>query len=150
MKTVPFLVSTALAFLCVILSFISFSGGQTSNTMQSDLLKKQTEIQELTQKYSVQNATYTQQTQSINTAAAVVERARPVLQNAGYLAAKNKNEKLKTLLVRQKLESYIPDDKQLKEIEKSLEEMKAKQGQAGTGAATAPALRAPAPGANPN
>lgn len=147
MKTVPFLVSTALAFLCVILSFISFSGGQTSNAMQSDLLKKQTEIQELTQKYSVQNTTYTQQTQSINTAATVVERARPVLQNAGYLTAKNKNDKLKTLLVRQKLESYIPDDKQLKEIEKAIDEMKAKQGQAGGGAAPAPALRGTAPAA---
>lgn len=149
MKTVPFLVSTALAFLCVILSFISFSGGQTSNAMQSDLLKKQTEIQELTQNYNVQNATYTQQTQSINTAATVVERARPVLQNAGYLAAKNKNEKLKTLLVRQKLESYIPDDKQLKEIEKAIDEQKAKQGQAAGGAAPAPALRGTAPAANP-
>lgn len=150
MKTVPFLVSTALAFLCVILSFISFFGGQTSNAMQSDLLKKQTEIQELTQKYSVQNATYTQQTQSINTAAAVVERARPVLQNAGYLAAKNKNDKLKKLLIEQKLGAYIPDDKQLKEIEKAIDEMKAKQGQAAAGAAPAvPALRAPAPAANP-
>ena len=150
MKTVPFLVSTALAFLCVILSFISFFGGQTSNAMQSDLLKKQTEIQELTQKYSVQNATYTQQTQSINTAAAVVERARPVLQNAGYLAAKNKNDKLKKLLIEQKLGVFIPDDKQLKEIEKAIDEQKAKQGQATTGAApAAPALRAPAPAANP-
>ena len=100
MKSVPFLVSTALAFLCAILSIISFFGGQTGNGMQSDLLKKQSEIQELQQKYNVQNGTYTQQTQTINTAATVVERARPVLQNAGYLAAKNKNKKLETQIGR--------------------------------------------------
>ena len=45
MKTVPFLVATALAFVCVILSFVSFTGGQSSNTLQSELLKKQAEIQ---------------------------------------------------------------------------------------------------------
>ena len=147
MKSVPFLVSTALAFLCAILSIISFFGGQTGNGMQSDLLKKQSEIQELQQKYNVQNGTYTQQTQTINTAATVVERARPVLQNAGYLAAKNKNKKLETLLLQQKLGPYIPDDKQLKEIEKALDEQKAKQGQASGAAPTpaAPTLRGTAP-----
>lgn len=146
MKTVPFLVSSALGLLCVILSFISFSGGQTSNALQSELLKKQTEIQEQTQKFNVQQADYNRQTQSINTAAAVVERARPVLQAAGYWAAKNKNDKLKALLMQQKLGPYIPDDKQLKEIEKQIEELKAKQGQPATG--SAPALRAPTPAPN--
>ena len=153
MKTVPFLVSSALAFLCVILSFVSFFGGQTSNTMQSDLLKKQTEIQELSQKFQIQQADYQRQTQSINTAKTVVERAQPVLQVAGYLAAKNKNDKLKTLLVQQKLKDFIPNDEQLKQIE----EAQKKQGQPATGGApVAPSspgtgsLRAPIPAAPAN
>jgi hypothetical protein len=137
MKTVPSLVSSALALLCVIFSFVSFTGGQKSNSLQADLLKKQTEIQELSQKFAVQNAEYQRQTQSINTGATVVQRAAPVLQNAGYLAAKNKNDKLKMLLVKQKLESFIPTDEQLKQIEKQLEEIRQKQGQPAAGAAPA-------------
>ena len=135
MKTVPFLLASALAFICVILSFVSFFGGQTSNSLQSDLLKKQGEIQELSQKFSKQQADYQLQMQSINTAKTVVERAQPVLQAAGYLVAKNKNEKLKTLLVRQKLEVYIPTDEQLKQAE----EAQKKQAQAAGGATPAPA-----------
>ena len=144
MKTVPFLVSSALAFLCVILSFVAFSGGQTSNALQADLLKKQTEIQELTGHFQVQNAVYNQQTQTINTAKAVVERAAPVLQVAGYLIAKNKNESLRAILVGQKLKNWIFTDEQLKQVE----EAQKKQGQPATGAAPTapgPALRAPAP-----
>ncbi|MEQ1850854.1 MAG: hypothetical protein ABMA01_04590 [Chthoniobacteraceae bacterium] len=137
MKTVPSLVSSALALLCVVLSFVSFAGGQKSNSLQADLLKKQTEIQELSQKFAVQNAEYQRQTQSINTGATVVQRAAPVLQNAGYLAAKNKNDKLKMLLVKQKLESFIPTDEQLKQIEKQLEELRQKQGQPAAGVAPA-------------
>ena len=131
MKTVPFLVSSALAFLCVILSFISFSGGQTSNSLQSELLKKQGEIQELSQNFSKQQADYNVQTQSINTAKAVVERASPVLQVAGYLAAKNKNEKMKNLIIQQKWKDFIPTDEKLKEIEDAIK----KQGQPAPGAA---------------
>ena len=131
MKTVPFLVSSALAFLCVILSFISFSGGQTSNALQSVLLTKQTEIQELSQKFQIQQADYQRQTQTINTTKAVVEKALPVLQNAGYVAAKNKNEKLKNLLIQQKWKDFIPTDEKLKEIEDAIK----KQGQPATGAA---------------
>jgi DNA-directed RNA polymerase specialized sigma subunit len=129
MNSVPSLLSTVLALLCVILSFVSFSGGQKSNSLQADLLKKQGELQELSQKFQVQNAEYQRQTQSINTAQTVVQRAAPVLQNAGYLAAKNKNEKLKAILVRQKLEAFIPTAEQLKEIEKQIEELRTKQGQ---------------------
>ena len=143
MKTVPFLVSSALAFICVILSFIGFTGGQTSNTMQSDLLKKQTEIQELSQKFTAQQAEFNAQTQSINTAKTVVERALPVLQNAGYLAAKNKNQKLKELLIQQKWKDFIPTDEKLKEIEEAIKKQSAAAG--GAAAPANPALRAAPP-----
>ena len=143
MKTVPFLVSSALAFICVILSFIGFTGGQTSNTMQSDLLKKQTEIQELSQKFTAQQAEFNAQTQSINTAKTVVERALPVLQNAGYLAAKNKNQKLKELLIQQKWKDFIPTDEKLKEIEEAIKKQSAAAG--GATAPANPALRAAPP-----
>lgn len=146
MKTVPFLVSSALAFICVILSFIGLTGGQTSNNMQSDLLKKQTEIQELTQKFNAQQAEFNAQTQSINTTKTVVEKALPVLQNAGYLAAKNKNQKLKELLIQQKWKDFIPTDEKLKEIEEAIKKQSAAAGGAATPAAPAnPALRAAPP-----
>jgi hypothetical protein len=142
MKNAPFFVSSILALICVLLSLVSFTGGQTSNSLQSDLLKKQTEIQELSQKFNLQNAEYNRQVQTINTGATVVQRAAPILQNAGYLAAKNKNDKLKTILVRQKLESFIPSDEQLKKIEKQLEEIRAKQG---AGAPVEPSAPVPTP-----
>ena len=139
MKTAPFLVSTILAFLCVVLSILSFSGGQKGYTLQSDLLKKQTEGQELSQKFSIQNAEFQRQTQAINTAQTVVQKAAPILQWAGYLTAKNKNEKLKAILVRQNLEKSIPTDDQLKLIEKQLEDAaRAKQGQPAAGSALIP------------
>jgi hypothetical protein len=76
----------------------------------------------------------------------VVEVANQILQQAGYIAAKNKNEKLKTVLVRHKLDKVIPSDADLKKIE----EANAKQGQSGA-ATPAPkepsALRATIPAA---
>jgi len=63
----------------------------------------------------------------------------------GYVAAKNKNEKLKALLVKQKLESFVPSDEQFKQMEKQLEEARLKQPKQGsTNKEPAPATGTPA------
>ena len=152
---IPFFISSGLSLLCVLLSFLSFGKAQTSNTLQSDLLKKQSEIQELTQFVAMQNQEFNRQTEVINTGAQVAQKlGPPILRDMGYFAAKNKNEKLKKLLISQKLESFVPTDEQLKQIEKELDAVRAKQGQAANPAketapapATKPAVPAPAPAA---
>lgn len=141
MKNAPFLTSTALAAICVVLSLWSFVGGQSNNTLQSDLLKKQTELQELNTKVTFQQQEFNRQTEIINTGQQVAQKlGPPILQEMGYLAAKNKNEKVKMLLVRQKLEAFLPTDEQLKAIDKQLEENR----KAGGGSPPAP-IPAPVP-----
>lgn len=139
----PFLLSTGLSLICVLLSFLSFGKAQTNNGLQADLLKKQTEIQDLTQVVTLQNQDFQRQTEIINTGASVAQKlGPPILRDMGYFAAKNKNEKMKALLAKQKLENFIPNDEQLKQMDKQLDEIRAKQGQPTKEAAPAPA---PAP-----
>jgi hypothetical protein len=146
MKNPPFLLSTLMALVAVILSFISFGALQKNGTLQAELIKKQDEIQGLNVDFNTKNALANQNQQTIQTTQKVVEVANQILQQAGYIAAKNKNEKLKTVLVRHKLDKVIPSDADLKKIE----EANAKQGQSGA-AAPAPkepsALRATTPAA---
>jgi hypothetical protein len=145
MKNAPFLTSSVLALVAVILSFVSFGASQKNGTMQAELIKMQDDIQMRSQKFQVQNAEAQRMAQTIQTTQAVVERANPILQQAGYSAAKNKNEKLKALLARHKLDKFIPSDEDVKKIDKQLQDAeKAQQGQAGQ----APAARTTPP-ANP-
>lgn len=142
MQIALFLLSTALAFICAALSFVSLSGNSKNATMQADLLVKQTEIQELNQVVSLQNEEFQRQTQIINSGANVAQKlGPPILRDMGYLAAKNKNDKLKLLLAGQKWESFIPSEEELKKIE----EARAKQGKAGGDASPSPA-----PASSPN
>jgi hypothetical protein len=127
MNNVPFFTSTALAFIGVVLSLVSFFGGQKNNHLQDELLKKQSSIQDLQIAVNLKNQDFNQQQEKINAGAQVAQKyGPPILSNMGYLAAKNKNEKLKLLLVRQKLESFIPTDEKLKEIDKQIEEARVK------------------------
>jgi hypothetical protein len=142
---IAFFISTGLSLICVLLSFLSFGKAQTNNGLQADLLKKQTEIQELTQAVTLLNQDFNRQTEIINTGASVAQKlGPPILRDMGYFAAKNKNEKIKALLVKQKLENFIPNDEQLKQMDKQLDEIRAKQGQPAREAAPEPAP-SPAP-----
>jgi hypothetical protein len=124
MKTVSFLVASVLALLCVILSFVSFRSGATNNALQTELLMKQTEIQELTQTLTLQNAEFNRQSQIIETGATVAQKlGPPILRDMGYLAMKNKNDKFKKLLLQNRLEGFIPTEEQVKQ----LDELRAKQ-----------------------
>ena len=142
MKNAPFLLSSSLALLAVVLSFWSFGASQKNNSLQSEFLKKQTEFQELSNAVTLQNQEYQRQAEIINTGANLGQKViSPILVEMGYLSAKNKNQKFRDMLNKFKFEKAIPDKDAFEKMEKLIQENKAKQG----GAAPAPAPKAPAP-----
>jgi hypothetical protein len=150
MKNAPFLLSSLLALVAVILSIVSFGAAQTNNTLQAELLKKQSEIQDLTQVVTLQNQEYQRQEQIIQTGAQVAQKLGPqILRDMGYFVAKNKNEKLKAAMMKQSLGDFIPNADQLKEMDRQLDELRAKQGSSGSAPAPKPAS-APAPAPAPS
>ena len=146
MKNAPFLLSSALALLAVVLSFVSFGASQTNNSLQSEFLKKQTEFQELNNSVTLQNQEYQRQAEIINTGANLGQKViSPILVEMGYVAAKKNNAKFRDMLTEYKFEKAIPDKDALEKMDKLIQENKAKQG----GAAPGPAPKAPAPAAPP-
>ena len=142
MKNAPFLLSSSLALLAVVLSFWSFGASQKNNSLQSEFLKKQTEFQELSNAVTLQNQEYQRQAEIINTGANLGQKViSPILVEMGYISAKNKNEKFRDMLNKFKFEKAILSKKDFEEMDKRIQEAKAKQG----GAAPAPAPKAPAP-----
>ena len=150
MKIVPFLLSSVLALVAVILSVVSFTSAQTNNSMQTEFLRKQTKLQDLTQKVTLQNQDYQRQAETINTGANLAQKImQPILVEMGYLTAKNKNEKLKAALTDQKFEKVIPNDEDLKKMEEQIKQNKAKQGVTSPAPGSAPAAPSPAAPAAP-
>lgn len=146
MKTAPFLLSTVLALVAVILSFVSYGAAQTNNSLQAELLKKQSEIQDLTQVVTLQNQEYQRMSQTIETGAQVAQKlGPPILRDMGYFAAK-KNKDLLGIMKKYKFEEFVPNAEQLKEMDKQIDKIKAQQGTSGSAPAPAPA---PAPAAAP-
>jgi len=128
MKNAPFLLSSALALLAVVLSFVSFGASQTNNSLQSDFLKKQTEFQDLNNAVQLQSQEYQRQGEFINNGNNQAKNImQPLLVEMGYRAAKNKNEKLKTALRDTKFQDVIFDADKVKEMDKALEQNKVKQ-----------------------
>jgi hypothetical protein len=146
MKNAPFLLSSVLALVAVIFSLWSFGSAQTNNGLQAELLKKQSEIQDLTQSVTLQNQEYNRMTETINTGATVAQKlGPPILRDMGYFAAK-KNDKLKDILVRYKFDDFIPNADQLKAMDKEIDKIKAQQSGGAPAPAPAPApTHAPAP-----
>jgi len=146
MKIAPFLLSSILALVAVILSIVSFGAAQTNNALQDELRKKQSEIQELTQAVTLQNQDFNRMSEIINTGATVAQKlGPPILRDMGYFAAK-KNEKLKEILIKYKFKDFIPNAEQLKEMDKQIDKIKAQQAGASPAPATAPS---PAPALRP-
>ena len=136
MKLVPFLISTIAAAVALVMAILNYSSAKTNLQQQAELQKKQQEIQDLREVVETKQREYQSQQQIIEQGATVAQKyGPPILRDMGVIAARNKNEKLKMILVRQKLEGYIPNDEQLKQIE---EQLKKAQNQPG-GAAPAPA-----------
>jgi|GEM_PF-1198476 ASC-1-like (ASCH) protein len=144
MKNAPFLLSSALALLAVVLSFVSFGASQTNNSLQSDFLKKQTEFQDLNNKVTLQNQEYQRQAEIINTGANLGQKViSPILVEMGYVAAKKNNTKFRDMLKESDFEKAIPDKDALEKMDKLIQENKAKQGGAATPVAPAPKTSAP-------
>ena len=149
MKIAPFLISSVLALVAVILSVLSYGAAQTNNGLQAELLKKQSEIQDLTQVVTLQNQEFQRMSETINTGAQVAQKlGPPILRDMGYFAAK-KNKDLLGIMKKYKFDTFIPNAEQLKEMDKQIDKIKAQQGANGsapapapaTAPATAPALR---------
>ena len=144
MKNAPFLLSSALALLAVVLSFVSFGASQTNNSLQSDFLKKQTEFQDLNNKVTLQNQEYQRQAEIINPGANLGQKViSPILVEMGYVAAKKNNTKFRDMLKESDFEKAIPDKDALEKMDKLIQENKAKQGGAATPVAPAPKTSAP-------
>lgn len=141
MKTAPFLLSSLLGLVAVVLSILSFSAAQTNNGLQSELLKKQSELQDLTQAVTLQNQDFQRMSQVIETGAQVAQKlGPPILRDMGYFAAK-KNKDLLAIMKKYKFDDFIPNPEKLKEMDKEIDRIKAQQGGA--------AAPAPAPAASP-
>jgi hypothetical protein len=142
MKLVPFLISTIAAAVALVMAILNYSSANANLKQQAELQKKQQEIQELREVVETKQREYQSQQQIVEQGATVAQKyGPPILRDMGVIAARNKNEKLKMILVRQKLEGYIPNDEQLKQIEEQIKKAQSQpQG--------APAS-APAPGATP-
>ena len=147
MKNAPFLLSSALALVAVILSIVSFSAAQTNNTLQDEFRRKQTEAQDLTQAVTLQDQDFKRMSEIINTGATVAQKAGPpILRDMGYFAAKGNKEML-GIMKKYKHDDFImkPDD--VKAVDKQInEQLKLKQGSSNPAPATAPA---PAPATIP-
>ena len=118
MKLVPFLISTVVAAVALVLAIIHYTSGSSNLTLQAKLQDKQQQIQVLREDVETKQREYQVQQQTIEAGAAVAQKyGPPILRDMGILAAKNKNEKLMDLLVRQKLEVYIPRPEQLNKLE---------------------------------
>lgn len=145
MKNAPFLLSTVLALVAVILSFVSFGAAQTNNSLQAELLKKQSEIQDLTQVVTLQNQEYQRMNSTIETGAQVAQKlGPPILRHMGYFAAKG-NKGLLVIIKKYKFdEQFLPTAEQLKDMDKEIDKNKAQQGGTSSAPAPAPAPAAPA------
>src|SRR5207248_2924566 len=101
------------------------------------------------QTVNLQNQEFNRQAEIIRTGEQVAQKlGPPILREMGWLAAKNKNEKIKNLLVRQKLESFILTDEAFKKEEEARK--KAEKERPGPTPAPTPApTSGPTPGTSP-
>lgn len=144
MKNAPFLLSSLLALVAVILSVVSFTAAQTNNALQDEIRRKQSEIQDLTQTTTLQGQDLQRMNEIINTGATVAQKAGPpILRDMGYFAAKNDKEIL-GIMNKYKHQDFIMKPEDVKAVDKQIADMQAKEG--GTKPAPAPA---PAPSGTP-
>ncbi len=135
MSNTPFFMSTAAAGICTILGALHFVSGSANLGVQREFQTKEQQLQELREAVELKQNEFQNQQKIIEAGASVAQKyGPPILRDLGYLASKNKNEKIKAILTRQKLESFILNDEQLKQADEQI-----KKAQAEKGAAPAPA-----------
>ncbi len=149
MKLVPFIISTVAAAATLILGVkVSVEQGSLAKVqadnlghqekllkLQQEMTKLEQEAQTLNQAVQLKQTEAQTQQREIEAGASVAQKfGPPILRDIGYLAAKNKNDKLRAVLAHQALESFIPDAEQLKKMDEQIEKAK-----------TQPATGTPAP-----
>ena len=128
MKNAPFLLSSLLALVAVVLSFVSFGTAQTNNSLQDDLRRKQTEIQDLTNEVNLKNQDLQRMNETIQTGATVAQKAGPpILRDLGYFAAKGDKDIL-GILNKYKHQDFIMKPEDVKEVDKQIAKLQAEQG----------------------
>ena len=145
MKNAPFLLSSLLALVAVILSIVSFTTAQTNNALQDEMRRKQSEIQDLTQTVTLKNQDLQRMNEIINTGATVAQKAGPpILRDMGYFAAKGDKELL-AILKKYKHEDFVMKPEDVKEMDRLIQENASKQGGKPAPANTPAPAPAPAP-----
>ncbi len=142
MKLVPFIVSTVAAAAVLVLGVKSSLDQGSLATIAAENLEHQKKLlalqremttleqqaQALNQAVQLKQTEAQTQQREIDAGASVAQKfGPPILRDIGLLAVKNKNEKLKNILVRQKLDSFIPTPEMMKQYEEQLEKNKAQQ-----------------------
>jgi hypothetical protein len=142
MKIVPFIVSTVAAAAVLILGVKSSLDQGSLATISAENLEHQKKLlglqremttleqqaQALNQAVQLKQTEAQTQQREIEAGASVAQKfGPPILRDIGYHAVKNNNEKLKNILVRQKLESFIPSAEDMKKIDEQIEKNKAQQ-----------------------
>ncbi len=138
MSNTPFFVSTAAAGICTILGALHFVSGSSNLGIQREFQTKEQQVQELRETVELKQNEFQNQQKIIEAGASVAQKyGPPILRDLGYLASKNKNEKIKAILTRQKLENFILTDEQLKQADEQIKKAQAEKGTAPAGAAPA-------------
>jgi len=97
--TLPAILSSASAAICVGLSIWLFVASTSNHALQSDFQKQQQELQTQQQQVQLQQQQLQQQQEQINAGAQLAQQIGPqVLNDLGTVARANNNEKIKKLL----------------------------------------------------
>ena len=128
MKNAPFLLSSLSALVAVIFSIASFFAAQKNNSLQDELRRKQSEIQDLTQAVTLQNQDFERMNGIIQTGAQVAQKAGPpILRDMGYFAAKGDKD-MQAIMNKYKHQDFIMKPEDVKEVDKQIAELQVKQG----------------------
>lgn len=93
--------SVAAAGLCLALSVWFFFATSQNQTLQTELQRKQQTLQTLTQAVQLQQQNMQAQQEQINAGTTLAQQVGPaVLKDLGTVAIQNKNEKIRSLLLK--------------------------------------------------
>jgi hypothetical protein len=119
MKNAAFVFSTLSATVCLILSVVVFFHGRDTQSLQAQITTQQQEFQLVEQTVQSKQEEFQRQQQIIEAGANVAQKyGKAILTDVGIRAVKNKNQNLRDLLVRYRLDSaFILSEEDLKRLE---------------------------------
>jgi hypothetical protein len=119
MKNAAFAASTLIATVCLILSATVYLNGRTTQALQAQITTQQQEFQSVEQMVQSKQEEFQRQQQIIEAGANVAQKyGKAILSDVGIRAVKNKNNNLRDLLVRYKLDAaFLPSEEDLRRLE---------------------------------